>query len=70
MHIAETDFPCAHALHPRKPIVRVYKYRGTWVRKQKRLHSQVWAWDLDVIIPMTGAHRSSILIQDNSPIDC
>ena len=24
MHISKTDFPCAHGLHPRKPIVRVY----------------------------------------------
>ena len=24
MHIAETDSPCAHVLHPRKPFVRVY----------------------------------------------
>ena len=28
MHIAETDFPCAHVLHPRKLIVRVYS--STW----------------------------------------
>ena len=28
MHIAETDSPCAHVLHPRKPIVRVYVQDG------------------------------------------
>ena len=28
MHIAKTDSPCAHALHPRKLIVRVYSYNN------------------------------------------
>ena len=30
MHIAKTGSPCAHALHPRKPIVRVYHVYIYW----------------------------------------
>ena len=41
MHISKTDFPCAHGLHPRKPIVRVYysdtaKYTGPRTFTEKK----------------------------------